>query len=40
VTCTIPGTGRREHMEDDVRAGFGSVPAREFWRDKLAAIGR
>ena len=40
VTCTIPGTRRREHMEDNVRAGFGSVPAREFWNDKLAAIGQ
>ena len=40
VTCTIPGTRRREHMEDNVRAGFGSAPAPEFWRDKLAAIGR
>jgi len=40
VTCAIPGTRRREHMEDNVRAGFGSVPAPEFWRDKLAAIVR
>ena len=40
VTCAIPGTRRREHMEDNVRAGFGSVPAPEFWRDKLATIGR
>ncbi|MDQ6638473.1 MAG: aldo/keto reductase [Pseudomonadota bacterium] len=40
VTCAIPGTRRREHMEDNVRAGFGSVPPRDFWRDKLAAIGR
>jgi diketogulonate reductase-like aldo/keto reductase len=40
VTCAIPGTRRREHMEDNVRAGFGSVPPPEFWRDKLATIGR
>ena len=40
VTCAIPGTRRREHMEDNVRAGFGGVPAPDFWRDKLAAIGR
>ena len=26
VTCAIPGTRRREHMEDNVRAGFGAVP--------------
>ena len=40
VTCVIPGTRRREHMEDNVRAGFGAVPAPDFWRDKLAALGR
>ena len=40
VTCAIPGTRRREHMEDNVRAGFGSVPPPEFWRDKLATLGR
>jgi diketogulonate reductase-like aldo/keto reductase len=40
VTCAIPGTRRREHMEDNVRAGFGSVPPPAFWRDKLATIGR
>jgi len=27
-------------MEDNVRAGFGSVPPPEFWRDKLATLGR
>jgi len=40
VTCAIPGTRRREHMEDNLRAGSGSVPPPEFWRDKLATIGR
>jgi diketogulonate reductase-like aldo/keto reductase len=40
VTCAIPGTRRREHMADNVRAGFGIVPPPEFWRDKLAALGR
>jgi len=40
VTCAIPGTRRREHMEDNVRAGFGGVPPPEFWRDKLATIAR
>jgi diketogulonate reductase-like aldo/keto reductase len=40
VTCVIPGTRRREHMEDNVRAGFGPVPAPDFWGDKLAALGR
>ena len=38
VTCAIPGTRRREHMEDNAHAGFGTVPAPDFWRDKLAAI--
>jgi diketogulonate reductase-like aldo/keto reductase len=26
VTCVIPGTGRPEHMKDNVRAGFGRYP--------------
>jgi diketogulonate reductase-like aldo/keto reductase len=26
VTCTIPGTGRPEHMADNLRAGFGPLP--------------
>lgn len=39
VTCAIPGTRRREHMQDNARAGFGELPSPDFWRDKLAAIG-
>ncbi len=35
VTCAIPGTGRKEHMEDDVKAGFGDVPAAAFWRTRI-----
>jgi aryl-alcohol dehydrogenase-like predicted oxidoreductase len=38
VTCAIPGTRRREHMEDNLRAGMGTVPPREFWRDKVDAV--
>ena len=38
VTCAIPGTRRREHMADNVRAGFGDAPPPEFWRDKADAI--
>jgi diketogulonate reductase-like aldo/keto reductase len=38
VTCAIPGTRRREHMEDNLRAGFGEIPERAFWRDKIEAI--
>jgi len=26
VTCAIPGTGRPEHMADNLRAGFGPLP--------------
>jgi diketogulonate reductase-like aldo/keto reductase len=40
VTCAIPGTRRREHMEDNAKAGFGAVPELDFWNDKLAGIGR
>lgn len=40
VTCAIPGTGRREHMQDDAAAGTGALPAPNFWKDKLASIGR
>jgi diketogulonate reductase-like aldo/keto reductase len=25
VTCAIPGTGRADHMRDNVRAGFGAI---------------
>jgi aryl-alcohol dehydrogenase-like predicted oxidoreductase len=26
VTCAIPGTGRPEHMLDNIGAGFGRMP--------------
>jgi len=32
VTCAIPGTGRPEHMADNVRAGAGAIPDAAFWR--------
>jgi aryl-alcohol dehydrogenase-like predicted oxidoreductase len=32
VTCTIPGTGRPEHMVDNARAGTGPIPDAAFWR--------
>jgi aryl-alcohol dehydrogenase-like predicted oxidoreductase len=39
VTCAIPATRRREHMQDNARAGFGELPPLDFWSDKLAALG-
>ena len=38
VTCVIPGTQRREHMLDNVGAGFGSVPEPAFWRGRIDAV--
>ena len=32
VTCTIPGTGRAEHMADNAAAGSGPFPDAAFWR--------
>jgi len=26
VTCAIPGTGKPEHMQDNLKAGFGPLP--------------
>jgi diketogulonate reductase-like aldo/keto reductase len=38
VTCAIPGTSRREHMEDNLGAGRGTIPPRSFWNDKIDTI--
>ncbi|MEP7140022.1 MAG: aldo/keto reductase [Caldimonas sp.] len=38
VTCTIPGTRRREHMQDNAAAGFGSLPDAAFWRTRIDAV--
>jgi aryl-alcohol dehydrogenase-like predicted oxidoreductase len=38
VTCAIPGTRRREHMEDNAAAGTGMMPPPAYWRDKLASL--
>jgi aryl-alcohol dehydrogenase-like predicted oxidoreductase len=35
VTCVIPGTGRPEHMADNVRAGFGALPD-DAMRERIA----
>ncbi len=37
VTCVIPGTGKPEHMKDNVRAGFGSYPDAAL-RAKMLAV--
>jgi diketogulonate reductase-like aldo/keto reductase len=34
VTCAIPGSGSPEHMAQNARAGSGTIPGPEFWRDK------
>ncbi len=36
VTCVIPGTGKPEHMRDNVRAGMGPMPDQAL-RQKMAA---
>ena len=39
VTCTIPGTRRPEHMQDNAKAGLGPAPEPVFWRDKSVSFG-
>ena len=36
ITCVIPGTGKPEHIADNVAAGFGALPD-EKMRGKMAA---
>lgn len=38
VTCVIPGTGRPEHMADNVRAGFGRYPDPALRAKMIAAL--
>lgn len=41
VTCVIPGTGRIEHMQDNVAAGTGPLPdaaMRKRMRDYIASL--
>ena len=35
VTCAIPGTGKPEHIADNVAAGFGALPD-ESMRKRMA----
>ncbi len=38
VTCTIPGTGRPEHMADNAAAGVGIFPDAAFWQRHSASL--
>lgn len=38
VTCVIPGTGKPEHMADNVQAGFGVYPDATLLRKMIAEI--
>lgn len=38
VTCVIPGTGRADHMRDNVRAGFGALPDAAMRTRMIAAL--
>jgi diketogulonate reductase-like aldo/keto reductase len=39
VTCVIPGTGRPEHMKDNVQAGFGTYPDAAMLKRMAAEVG-
>jgi aryl-alcohol dehydrogenase-like predicted oxidoreductase len=39
VTCAIPGTGRPEHMTDNVRAAFGDYPDAALRARMIALVG-
>lgn len=38
VTCVIPGTGKPEHMRDNLQAGFGVYPDAALLRKMIAEI--
>ena len=38
VTCVIPGTGKPEHMTDNVQAGFGVYPDAAMLKRMAASI--
>lgn len=40
VTCVIPGTGRPEHMQANVRAGFGRYPDAALRQKIVASVAR
>lgn len=39
VTCVIPGTGKPEHMRDNVKAGLGVYPDETMRRRMIDAVG-
>ena len=39
VTCVIPGTGKPEHMKDNVQAGFGAYPDAAMLKRMVADVG-
>jgi hypothetical protein len=39
VTCVIPGTGKPEHMRDNVQAGLGPYPDRTLRERMVREIG-
>jgi diketogulonate reductase-like aldo/keto reductase len=39
VTCVIPGTGKVEHLKDNLRAGVGPLPGRDLRRRIADAAG-
>jgi len=39
VTCVIPGTGKPEHMRDNVQAGLGVYPDSAMLKRMVADVG-
>lgn len=39
VTCVIPGTGKPEHMRDNIKAGLGALPDRALQEKMISVIG-
>jgi diketogulonate reductase-like aldo/keto reductase len=39
VTCAIPGTGKPEHMRDNVQAGLGAYPDAALLKRMIADVG-
>ena len=39
VTCVIPGTGKPQHMRDNVQAGFGTYPNAAMLKRMIAEAG-